>query len=197
MGTGGPGGSLFTVAEGIRAVSPSAVVMVGIAFGLYPKRQQIGDILISQQLLGYDLQRVGTSFDGKPRIYARGDRVSASVRLVDRFRAGKLKSNFQDWLKPPRIEFGLVFSGSMLIDNLDVRDQLHAIASEAIGGEMEGAGLYDAAHRYKVDWILVKAICDWADGKKHFKKEERQKLAAENAARFVIQVIQQGGFVST
>lgn len=197
MGAGGPGGSLFTVAEGIRAVSPSAVVMVGIAFGLYPKQQHIGDILVSQQLLGYDLQRVSTSMDGKLSIHARGDRVSASVRLADRFRAGKLRSSFQDWAKPPGIEFGLVFSGSKLIDNQDFRDQLRSIAPEAIGGEMEGAGLYDAAHRYKVDWILVKAICDWADGKKHFKKEERQKLAAENAARFVIEIIQQGGFVES
>ncbi len=197
MGAGGPGGSLFTVAEGIRAISPSAVVMVGVAFGLYPRRQHIGDILISQQLLGYDLQRIGTSADGTLSIHARGDRVSASVRLVDRFRAGKLKSSFQDWLKPPRIEFGLVLSGSKLIDNQDVRDQLRLIAPEAIGGEMEGVGLYDAAHRYKVDWILVKAICDWADGKKRFKKDERQTLAAENAARFVIQIIEQGGFAES
>jgi nucleoside phosphorylase len=194
MGAGGSGGALLTVAEGIQAVLPTAVVMVGIAFGFHPKKLRIGDILISQQLLGYDLQRVGTGSDDKLLIHPRGDRVSASVRLLDRFKAGKLTSNLQDWPKSPRIEFGLVLSGSKLVDNQDFRDQLRTIAPEALGGEMEGAGLLDAAHRYKVDWILVKAICDWADGKKHVRKDERQRLAAENAARFTIQVIQQGGF---
>ena len=51
MGAGGPGGALLTVAEGIQAVSPTAVVMVGIAFGFHPKKLRIGDILISQNVL--------------------------------------------------------------------------------------------------------------------------------------------------
>lgn len=45
-------------------------------------------------------------------------------------------------------------------------DQLRKLAPEAPGGEMEGTGLYSAAQRKKVDWLLVKAVCDWADGKK-------------------------------
>ena len=40
---------------------------------------------------------------------------------------------------------------------------------------MEGTGVYAAAYRNKVDWILVKAICDWADGNKDQEKEVRQK----------------------
>jgi len=40
-----------------------------------------------------------------------------------------------------------------------------------------------AAQRNKVDWILVKAICDWADGNKHQNKSRCQNEAAENAAR--------------
>jgi hypothetical protein len=42
-----------------------------------------------------------------------------------------------------------------------------------------------------VDWILVKAICDWADGQKEHDRPARQKLAAKNAARFVLHVLQQ------
>jgi hypothetical protein len=37
----------------------------------------------------------------------------------------------------------------------------------------------------KKDWILVKAVCDWADGKKSEDKTKRQLKAARNAARFV------------
>lgn len=59
MGTSGPGGSQQAVFEGIKALSPSAVIMVGIAFGMDEKKQEIGDILVSTQLFLYDSQRIG------------------------------------------------------------------------------------------------------------------------------------------
>ncbi len=61
---------------------------------------------------------------------------------------------------------------------------------------MEGAALSVAARHYKVDWILVKAICDWADGNKSQSKEQRQKKAALNAVLFTIHVLKQGGFTA-
>jgi len=187
MGVGGPSGALLTVQAGIGALSPSAVIMVGIAFGVDPKRQQIGDILIAQQLLGYELQRVGTRADGSPAITVRSDRPSASTRLLDRCRTGAL------YWDGPALRFGLVLSGEKLVDNQDFREQLRQIAPEAIGGEMEGAGLYAAAQRSKVDWILIKAICDWADGNKGVNKGARQQKAAQNAASFAFHIIGQGG----
>lgn len=194
MGSGGTGGSGFTVSESIQAVSPSAVIMAGIAFGVNAKKQKIGDILVSEQIMKYDLRRIGTDKEGHMRVIPRGDRATASVSLLSRFRASKLKNAFQGWENPPDVDFGLFLSGSSLVDNEEYKNQLLYLEPEAIGGDMEGAGLYDAATYHKVDWILVKAICDWADGKKRFKKAERQKQAADNAARFVIAVMQQGGF---
>jgi nucleoside phosphorylase len=55
---------------------------------------------------------------------------------------------------------------------------------------MEGAGLYASGHDHKVDWIVLKAICDFADGNKGKDKEERQKRAAQNAAQFLVESLQ-------
>jgi len=44
---------------------------------------------------------------------------------------------------------------------------------------MEGAGLWAAADRAQIEWILVKAVCDWGDGKKH---DGYQVMAASAAA---------------
>jgi nucleoside phosphorylase len=189
MGSGGTGGSILTVKESIEVLKPKALVMVGIAFGMDESKQQIGDILVAKQLLLYDLQRAGSDGSGGLKISLRGDQPSASIRLLNRFRASVYR-----W-KNAKPDFGLVLSGDKLIDNLDYRDQLRHTAPEAIGGEMEGAGLYAVAQRCKVDWILVKAICDWADGQKGVDKQNRQQLAAANAAAFVLHTIQQGGFV--
>lgn len=204
MGVSGTGSSLLTVHEGIQVLAPSSVIMVGIAFGVDAQKQRIGDILVSQQLRGYELQRYGTAHDGTPRITLRGDRVTASAKLLDRFRSGSLDwpSRRGRWGK--RVHFGTILSGQTLVDNVKYRDQLCTLEPEAIGGEMEGVGLYTAAQNAKVDWILVKAICDWADGnksgakmvvssngtsKKISTKDRDQKRAAENAARFTLHVL--------
>ena len=88
-----------------------------------------------------------------------------------------------------RVRFGLVLTGEKLVDNKDYREQLREFEPEAIGGEMEGAGLYVACQDAKTDWILVKAICDWADGNKSVGKDARQEAAALNAAAFVVHAL--------
>ena len=188
MGSGGPSGSTITILEAINTVHPSHIIMIGIAFGINPDKQRIGNILVSQQILEYELQRVGTGKENERTITFRGDRISASPKLLDRFNNGDIH-----WTGP-HVEFGLILSGQKLLDNLNFRNQLRKMEPEAIGGEMEGAGLYSAASSKKVDWILIKAICDWADGKKHEEKSQRQQQAAENAAHFAFHVIKQGGF---
>ncbi|MBC8121211.1 MAG: hypothetical protein H7Y22_05150 [Gemmatimonadaceae bacterium] len=191
MGPGGPGGALLTVSDGIRALSPDAVIMVGIAFGVDQHKQPIGQVLVSRQILDYELQRVGTAADGTEQIVARGDRPQASPRLLNRFRDGEIS-----WQGAP-VDFGLVLSGAKLVDNKDYRERLQALEPEALGGEMEGAGLYAAATAWKADWLLVKAVCDYADGYKRENKTQRQRLAADSAARFVMHVIAQGGLVGS
>ena len=183
MGSGGLDASLLTVSKGIEALSPAAVIMVGIAFGINGQKQSIGDVLVTEQLRLYELQRMGTQ-DGKPNIILRGDKSHASPWLINLFKSADLM-----W-EGAKVRFGTVLTGEKLVDNLDFRDQLHRFESEAIGGEMEGAGHYVACHDKKVDWILVKGICDWADGNKGDDKVARQNTAAQNAAGFVLETLQ-------
>src|SRR5207248_2947089 len=107
--------------------SPSAVILVGIAFGIDRKKHRIGDILVSRQLFGYELQKIAMS-KGQEKIITRGDRLQASTRLLDRFRAAVF-----DW-REPKVDFGLILSGDKLIDSPNFRDQLLELAPEAIGG---------------------------------------------------------------
>lgn len=178
MGSGGLGASQQAVEDGIATVSPVAVIMVGIAFGVSEEKQRIGDVLVTEQLRLYDLQRVGAT------IVLRGDKPHASTWLLNLLKSSEVK-----WGGNAALRFGPILTGDKLVDNIDYRDQLRAFEPEAVGGEMEGAGLYVACQTRKVDWILVKGICDWADGKKGVNKEERQALAAKNAAEFVVHAL--------
>jgi len=184
MGTGGLDASLQTVQKGIDALSPDAVIMVGIAFGVDQTKQAIGDVLVSESLRCYELQKAATATGGENEFIQRGDRPHASSRLLNRFKSARLR-----W-DAATVRCGVVLSGEKLVDHIDFREQLRRFEPEAIGGEMEGAGLYVACQSKKVDWILVKAICDWADGRKDHDKHVRQQTAATNAARFVLHALE-------
>ncbi len=179
MGAAGLGGAIQTVHKGIDALQPDAVIMLGIAFGVDQAWQKIGDILISENLRPYELQRVG-----EKQIIPRGDRPHSSIWLLNLLKSADLR-----WAGA-KVHFGVVLTGEKLVDNIDFREQLRVFEPEAIGGEMEGAGLYAACQDKKVDWILVKAICDWADGKKEQDRSARQQTAAANAANFVLHPLQ-------
>jgi nucleoside phosphorylase len=182
-GASTPGGSLISIHNAIRALSPTAVVMVGIAFGTRHGEQDIGDVLVSRQLFAYEHLRLGTDTTGAVKRLTRGDRVTASPSLLRQLRLADLGWTGQ------RVHFGLVLSGEKLIDNLNFRDQLLEEQPEAVGGEMEGVGLYVASVESRVDWIIVKGICDWADGNKAQNKDENQRKASRNAIRFVIHAL--------
>jgi len=81
---------------------------------------------------------------------------------------------------------GAVLSGEELIDNAARKAELLQRFPEAIGGEMEGTGLSAASFYERRPWILIKAICDWADG---VKNSYHQPLAAAAAASLVHHVL--------
>jgi nucleoside phosphorylase len=182
-GAGGVGGSLATLNDAVRHIQPYSIIMPGIAFGLKPDNQQLCEVLLSKQIMAYDLKRVTEDKDGVVTITPRGDRPSASPRLHDRFWSGS-----RDW-KVTKVHDGLIFSGDTLVDSPSFKKDLLKLEPEAIGGEMEAAGVCVAAVKGHIDWIIVKAICDWGENK----DKKYQEPAANNAVCLVFHVIKQGG----
>lgn len=188
MGSHTVGGSLATVLDAIIDVNPSVVIAVGIAFGINKAKQKISCILVSSMLGDYSSEKRATDPDGKPRSIHRGVIVAAPPNPLARFRAAPLTS------KGREVQFGLLLTGPVLVDNREFRDKLLVEYPEAIGGEMEGVGVYAACQQRGVDWIIVKAVCDWADGNKRRNKSRRQAAASAAAADFVLDALEMGGF---
>lgn len=166
-----------------HAWRPKAVIAVGIAFGANQDKQRIGDVLVSDAIHDYEMARVNA--DGT--YTRRGYTTPVSSVLQNRFNhVNHLRSidpAAENW---PTLHFGIILSGDKLVDNLEFRRKLLLLEPEAIGGEMEASGVQLAADRHNIDWIVVKAICDWGDGKKNSKsKPNDQKVAGEHAAQVV------------
>jgi nucleoside phosphorylase len=176
MGATGTMGSIITVINALEAIKPKFVLMIGIAFGINPEKQNIGDVLVSNMITPYEIQRVGA--DG---IVWRGGKPEASTTLKNVFK------NLRDWEyilpneEKATFEQCEILSGEKLVDNLDYRHDLEKQFPAAKGGEMEGWGIYSACADKKIEWILVKSICDFADGDKKEHKEEKQALAIDTA----------------
>jgi len=186
MGSSGRDSSTMVASEFIDEWQLLAVVMVGIAFGKDAEKQAIGNVLISDRVIQYEAQRVSgeNSID-------RGNEPLAGTTLLNRFR------NVIGWrFTCPNgdecgMQVGAILSGEKLVDDLEFKTELFKRYPTAIGGEMEGAGLASAADRKKkCEWIVVKAICDWADGTK---TKEHQEFAAASAVSLVEHVFNQVG----
>ncbi|WP_298138088.1 hypothetical protein [Flavobacterium sp.] len=176
--------SISTVLSSLSLLKSKVVLMVGIAFGVDDLKQKIGDVLISESIIPYNNKRIGVT-----ETINRGTEIPASSVLLSRFKSAKLQWEFQnnDGEKL-NIIFTRLLSGEELIDNKEYRNSLTNIFPECQGGEMEGAGIASACDG-KADWILVKGICDFADGNKHHDKKQRQTLAIKSALSIVLEVL--------
>lgn len=77
-------------------------------------------------------------------------------------------------------------SGPYLIDDANFEATLlKSFAREVIGIEMEGNGLFSATHQTRTHCILVKAVCDFGDGKKNKVLQPTAAVLAADCVRCV------------
>lgn len=180
MGSQARHGSTLTVHDAIAELSPKAVVILGIAFGINPAKQRLGDVIIAETVIPYELQRVGQ------RAISRGQHLPCGSILSERFRTRRTGWTLKRGEDTVKVFQGPLLSGEKLTDNLAFRDALAETFPGACGGEMEGAGAYAATERGDVEVILVKAICDWGDGNKTDRAQPFAAKAAVSLAHYVL-----------
>jgi nucleoside phosphorylase len=191
MSSEGRDGARATLQAAITELNPKAILLLGIAFGINPKKQHLGDVIVAESVYNYSLEKKGDS-----QSILRGGETHCGPILSERFRMRR-----DDWKldrikgRPVKVHQGLLLSGPKLINNREFRDQLVAEFAnrEILGGEMEGAGAYEAAEREKVEIILVKGICDWADGSKN---DRAQPFAAHSAVSLAHHILSKPDVIS-
>lgn len=187
MGATGPSGAHEVVGHAIRTWNAHAVIAVGIAFGKSRGKgnngQRLGDVLVSRMIIPYEHERVSEKSE-----IPRDPHPDAGPTLLNRFSNTSWTWKAKDRSKRAP-QLGPILSGAKLVDQLKFKTKLFSKHPKAIGGEMEGVGIYGAAAANKVEWIIVKAICDWGFGK----TGKPQPLAAKNACALVAHVLSEPG----
>ncbi|MEV6611872.1 hypothetical protein [Kutzneria sp. NPDC051319] len=185
-----PGGSALSTVDAIQQVRPDYAILTGICYGLRPKEHRIGDVVLGKRVQDLDHQK----WVEEQTIQVRGENIQPSPTLL-----GRCHAVAGTWTGSA-VREGEMVSWTKLLNSDSAVKALREQRPDAIGGEMEGSGFHAAARREGVEWVIVKSISDWAG--QHFDAEGReaeigkpddfQQRAADNAADFVLHMIEMG-----
>lgn len=174
-------GSALTVMNAIFTLKPRTVLVVGLSFGANRSKLRFGDVLVADAIAPYELAKVTPS-----ATTPRAPHLRAGATLTERFATRSDDWRYARLTGDARVHVGLVLSGEKVVDAVEFRDALKRDYPNALGGEMEGTGAYAAASRQGVEVLLLKAVCDFADGHKN---DRAQPFAARAAVSFVEHVL--------
>jgi nucleoside phosphorylase len=177
------------VTDTISCWNPRSILMVGIAGGIPQDALDLGDVLVADQVVGYEYGKIT---DGGLR--SRDHVYPASALLLDRVR------NYWDdrWIdqigvkRPenakrsrPNLFVGPLASGNKVVASTEFRQQLLVHWPKLMAVEMESEGVFAAAFDRPqiIHTLVVRGVCDLADERK---SDEWQEYAADAAAAFAI-----------
>ena len=181
----GPFNACLVTTKIMEAVKPRYVIAVGICYGMDKSKTSSGDVIVSNLICNYTL-----CFDGdkaKVTLKCHEGIPPVGPTLLAMFASPVGYSYKQDG-KEVKVHCGPFIARPDLVDNPDYKEQLKRSWPDALGGEMEGAGIMAAIEndtsKYKVEAIVIKAICDWGDGKKS-EAADWKPFSSHAAARYV------------
>ena len=175
----------FAVTNKIMEISQSKyIIAIGVCFGMDRSKVNLGDVIVSDFIV--DL----SDFRKEPRsIAARKPQPPAGVTLSPLFgdtSEFKMKHSDEENAKEVKVHCVPIVTSPALVDDEEFKKQLREVRPDALAGEMEGAAIFSAARHahHKPEAIVIKAVGDWADGKKDGCRGWKD-FASHTAARYV------------
>jgi len=199
--------------------NPAYILLVGIA-GSFDEKVGLGDVIVSQQIFYYDPGKaIGGGIQYRPQGYPcsttlirQTEALQVDAEALAAWQESANRSAVEKARRltgedaavgraallghRPKIHFGTVASGSLVIASVELQRKLLALHGKIIGTEMEGAGVLHATFREDLPTpaVVIKGISDAADDKKESEDEKGywRDLAKENSVRLALDVVRRG-----
>ncbi len=182
--------------DAINRWRPRYVLLVGIAGGVGKMDIGLGDVLVADQIVDYELQKLTeTGTQMRWEVHRSDARLLTAVRE-------NTEKKWLDMIKEkrptrgiPRRFIGPIASGDKVIASTAVLDALRADWPRIIGVEMEAAGVASAIAQsvHKPGFLMIKAVSDLADEKKDSNNTKNWRAYANDvAASYAIGFLQCG-----
>jgi nucleoside phosphorylase len=194
IGAIGAGGSARLALRWLAQSGASTIIQIGMAFGVDPGAQQVGDVLVARSLFPYDIRTVREAQPGIVSVDYTGQHFEASAEFL--FHLEELRDTSTSDASLVAAHRGVILTGNSKVFSVTHRDELVRAASRAtmrvVGGEMEGLGLLAASSPNTPNWNIVKGISDFADGQDidPSERDRHRTMACENAVALVFDVLE-------
>lgn len=184
-----------------RAISyfnPNYIFFIGVAGGL--KDVKVGDIVIGQDVFGYERGKTDLIKDGENQIsifkprpkfgfssYSM-ERIATNLAFSNEWKDKAEKIVNKEFHNEIKVYTGTIASGEKV--NADVRSDLHKFlslnCSHALAIEMEGLGFLESCRAYpQIQSLLIRGISDLIKAKSEEDEKGSQEYATKNAAEFL------------
>jgi len=179
--------------DAIRRWQPQHVILVGIAGGISERGVKLGDILVSDQIVDYELGKITSA---GPAI--RWEVHHADPRLVGAARsfAGQGWQGLMKTVRPTSGEstchIGPIASGDKVIAFGKALKRFRDLCPTLIGVEMEAAGVATAGFQSAEPpkFFMIRAVSDLADRRKDSAKvNEWRSYACDAAASYAVALL--------
>lgn len=178
----------------ILGLHPKLVAMVGICAGRKDKTQ-LGDIVIASNVFDYTAgKRYVDRFGPRPRSYPIDDSLAGYIvaSVVDNHELmGKIVDGYQGE-KPKHqitIQFKPLASGTAVIDDPQVIEEIVKTQDDLVGIDMEAYALAVSSNILRTKWIVIKTVQDFADGEKEETENGIRNFAAYSSAKLLEQIL--------
>ena len=159
------------------------VIAIGICYGMNKKKSELGDIIVAKSIWDISQSRVTDEKPlFKPNVYPTGAKLQSIFADHDTFKV------LPD-VTPVEIHYGALVTENTLVASEKHKKDILKQIPQAVGGEMEAAGINATATSGKYEWIVIKAIADWGDAHKE-PYRKWQEYASIAAARFVLKCLE-------
>ncbi len=173
----------------VLAFNPKLVAMVGICAGR-PDKVHLGDVVIASSVFDYTAgKQYVDRFGPRPQVQqidtVISEFISTSVlgnhellgRIIDCYN-GEKPRNIQIHFKP-------LASGTAVIDDAKVVNEIVNIQDDLAAIDMEAYALATAANILRTKWIVIKSVQDFADGNKSETESSVRAFATYSSAKLL------------
>jgi nucleoside phosphorylase len=159
------------------------LILVGITGGIGSADVRPGDVVIPDQVVGYESSKLmADGVHRRPEVYRPDFDLLTAARAVQMSEwAPAIRTAPPTPGQRPRVRFGTVLSGEKVVADADTAAGFRRSWPKAVAIEMESYGSALATYRHGGRFLMVKGVSDLADA---HKDDRWRAYAAEAAARF-------------
>jgi nucleoside phosphorylase len=183
-------------ADAIRRWQPRHVILVGIAGGIAAQEVKLGDILVSDQIVDYELRKLtpgGSEY--RWEVYRANPRLIAAASNLARADWLELVGEVRPDSESPTRHIGPTASGDELFAFRQALDEYRTHWPQLLGVEMEGAGVAAACAQAAEPpgFFMIRGVSDFADEEKNTDRVRRWRpYACDIAASYMVALLKNG-----